>query len=127
LVLSSKAKRALADAMFNDLPLVCDALHVMAEEYVTMRRTGSGREAFEANLQRLHLRDEMIAASPQRHRREPQYLCHYEGQELFTDRHLKKGNSYDPRESLRIYYAWEPISEQVVIGHLTSHLETEVS
>lgn len=127
LVLSSKAKRALADAVFADIPLVCDALELLAGDYVTMRRAGSGREAFEAALQRLHLRDEMIAASPQRHRREPQYLCQYEGQELFTDRHLKKGNSYDPRESLRIYYAWEPVSQQVVIGHLTSHLETEVS
>ena len=127
LVLSAKARRAVAGSAFRDIGLVCDALELLATAYVDMRREGKGRDAYEAGLRRLYLDDDQIAASPDHHRNDPQYICRYEGDEFFTGRHLKKGTSYDPRECLRIYYAWDEDGRRVMIGHLTTHLTTAVS
>jgi len=38
--------------------------------------------------------------------------------------HLRKGTSHDPRHALRIYYFWDDETSQVVVGWLTSHLDT---
>ncbi len=126
LFLSAKARRALARAEFQDIALVCEALALLAGAYVEMKRSG-GREAWAAGLLALHLGDEAIAASPAHHRNEEQYWCTHEGRDIFTDRHLKKGKSRDPRESLRIYYGWDEETQMVVIGHLPSHLTTTIS
>jgi hypothetical protein len=126
LVLSVKARRALAGSVYKDLALVCDALELMAQQYVDMKRYG-GRNEFEDRLRCLKLKEEAVSATPAKLRNDPQYWCRHEGRDLFTDRHLKKGNSRDPQECLRIYYAWDETSRTVVIGHLTTHLESGIS
>ena len=40
------------------------------------------------------------------------------------DRHLKKGNSRNSRHCFRLYFFWDDEDEQVVVGWLTSHLDT---
>ncbi|MDE2574392.1 MAG: hypothetical protein KGL55_03695 [Rhodospirillales bacterium] len=124
LALSAKARRAAMP--FADFSLVCDAIEALAIEYVDMRR-GGGRQDFERRLAALHVSDEAIAASPDRHRGREQYWCRHDGRDIFTDRHIKRGNSRDGRETLRIYYGWDEEAEMVVIGHLTTHLDTEIS
>ena len=126
LVLSVKARRALAGSVYKDKALVCDALEMMAQHYVDMKRYG-GRSEFEDRVRALKLKDEAVSASPAKLRNDQQYWCRHEGRHLFTDRHLKKGNSRDPQECLRIYYAWDEESRVVVIGHLTTHLESAIS
>ena len=126
LVLSAKAQRAVKASTYHDVGTVCDALELLALHYVDMRRNG-GREQFEQSLQALRLKDEAIAANPDRLRKDPQYWCKHEGRPVFVDRHLKKGNSREPRECLRIYYAWDEDARKVVVGHLTTHLASEIS
>ncbi len=126
LVLSVKARRALAGSVYKDHMLVCDALEAMAQHYVDMKRYG-GRSEFEDRVRALKLKDEAVSATPAKLRNDQQYWCRHEGRHLFTDRHLKKGNSRDPQECLRIYYAWDETSRMVVIGHLTTHLESAIS
>jgi len=112
---------------FIDIKLVCEALEALAQDYVSMRRLGGGRQDFEARLNRLGIEDTAIAANPDRFRKKPQYLTRHEGRTLFTERHLKKGNSRDRRECLRIYYAWDQEAAMVVVGRMTEHLPTDVS
>ncbi|HVY14010.1 MAG TPA: hypothetical protein VHB27_02195 [Rhodopila sp.] len=127
LVLSKKAEAAVMSSVYQDIGLVCDALQLLAMQYVDMRRHGDRRPIYEGRLRSLTLREEPIGASLDKFRSDSQYKCRYEGRELFTDRHLKKGNSRDPREILRIYFCWDEETRQVVVGHLTSHLETAIS
>jgi hypothetical protein len=126
LALSMKARRALAGSVYKDCNLVCDALELMAQHYVDMKRYG-GRSEFEDRLRALKLKDEAVSATPAKLQNDQQYWCRHEGRHLFTERHLKKGNSRDPQECLRIYYAWDETSRMVVIGHLTTHLESAIS
>jgi hypothetical protein len=126
LVLSAKARRTLTASVYKDRALVCDALELMAQQYVDMKRCG-GRNDFEDRLRALKLKDEAVSATPAKLRNDQQYWCRHESRHLFTERHLKKGNSRDPQECLRIYYAWDETSRMVVIGHLTTHLESAIS
>jgi hypothetical protein len=41
--------------------------------------------------------------------------------------HVKKGNSREARNCLRIYFFWDEEREQVVVGHLPAHLTTSQS
>jgi hypothetical protein len=126
LVLSAKAQRAAKASAYRDIGTVCDALELLAWHYVDMRRNG-GREQFEQSLKKLRLKDEAVAANPDRLRKDPQYWCKHEGRPVFIERHLKKGNSREPRECLRIYYAWDEDTRKVVVGHLTTHLDSEIT
>ncbi len=126
LILARKAHKAVRASTYDSLALVCEALELLATHYVDMRRHG-GRTGFQTRLRELHLTDEPVAGSPDKLKNDPQFWCRHEGRPLFLERHIKKGISRDPRECLRIYYAWDDDTRQVVVGHLTSHLETEIS
>jgi hypothetical protein len=126
LVLARKAQRAVVSSQYQDIKLVCSALEALAMAYVNMRN-GLGRTPFEQSLERISVSDEPIAANPDRYKKEPAYWCQYEGRPFFMDRHLKRGISRDSREALRIYYAWDEETQQVIVGHLTSHLPTDIS
>ncbi|HEY1934957.1 MAG TPA: hypothetical protein VGG99_23375 [Acetobacteraceae bacterium] len=126
LVLSVKAQRAARTSAYRDIGTVCDALELLAQHYVDMRRNG-GREVFEQSLKTLRLKDESVAANPDRLRKDPQYWCRLDGRPVFIDRHLKKGTSREPRDCLRIYYAWDEDTRRVVVGHLTTHLDSEIT
>jgi hypothetical protein len=127
LVLSKKAQAVTMSSQYKDIGLVCDALEMLALHYVNMRREGDRRPIYEERLMALKIKEEAIGANLKKFQSDSQYTCRYEDRELFTDRHLKKGISRDPREILRIYFCWDEESRQVVVGHLTSHLETSIS
>ena len=91
-------------SVYQDLPLVCDALETLALQYVDMKRYG-GRDSFEKRLRELRIRDEAISATPDKLKNDQQYWCRHERRQVFTDRHIKKSNSCEPHECLRIYYA----------------------
>lgn len=127
LVLSKKAQAAVMSSVYQDIGLVCNALQLLAMQYVDMRRHGDRKPIYDEALRRLTLEDSPIGKNLDKYRADSQYRCRYEGRDLFTDRHLKKGNSRDPREILRVYFCWDEETRQVVVGHLTSHLETDIS
>jgi hypothetical protein len=53
-----------------------------------------------------------------------EYLIPYPGGKRELDRHLKKGNSRESKHCFRLYFFWDDEEEQVVVGWLTSHLDT---
>ena len=56
------------------------------------------------------------------------YTAEWHGQSRKVDWHIKNGgNTRDPKRCLRIYYFWEPETEQIVIDHLPSHRRTSAS
>ena len=53
-----------------------------------------------------------------------EYIVQHNGKKRELDRHFKKGNSRETRRCFRIYFFWDDEEEQVVVGWLTSHLNT---
>ncbi|MBK0401221.1 hypothetical protein H0I76_18635 [Limibaculum sp. M0105] len=57
-----------------------------------------------------------------------EYNTHWHGQKRLVDWHVKNGgNTRAPERCLRIYYFWEPETQQIVIDHLPSHRVTAAS
>lgn len=57
-----------------------------------------------------------------------EYSTSWEGRNYIVDWHIKNGgNTRDPRRCLRIYYFWEPVSEQIVIADMPGHRSTSAS
>jgi hypothetical protein len=56
------------------------------------------------------------------------YTTKWQGQTVTVDWHVKNGgNTRDPRRCLRIYYFWEPTSNQIVVADLPAHRTTDAT
>lgn len=56
------------------------------------------------------------------------YAADFKGRRYDVDWHVKTGgNVRDPKRCLRIYYFWEPETQQTVIDHLPSHRRTSAT
>ena len=57
-----------------------------------------------------------------------EFRVSWQGQPHTADWHIKNGgNTRDPRRCLRIYYFWDPITQQVIIADMPAHRRTEAT
>jgi hypothetical protein len=49
------------------------------------------------------------------------------GKRVFLEDHLRRGADRDPRNTLRVYFAWDRQEQLVIVGWLPSHLTTRSS
>jgi hypothetical protein len=56
-----------------------------------------------------------------------EYFVRWRGERRFLDQHLGRGNSRDPRFSMRIYFTWDDVDQVVVVGWLPGHLTAGMS
>lgn len=119
--------RVLASAArsgYSRPDLVYKALLLLARQYRD-RKLGQGpTEAQWATLlAELQLEDEFTLsnAAPAKSREAHTFVV--DGQSWFMDRHLKRGNSRDTRNCLRVYYTWDAERKVVVVGAMPEHLD----
>ena len=127
LVLHNRALRGIKDAEFECASLVYECLLTLAKEYRTMKMYGGGKEAFEARLHELQVEDRRAISDIGAGMNGDEYDVRYpehSNKKRRLDRHLCKGNSHDPRYTLRIYFFWDEDTSQVVVGWLPGHLTT---
>ena len=127
LILHSRAVRALKDAVYQDLPLVCKALDFLGNSYYNLRVGNIDKAQYDDELQALKLEESRSISEVGLGGYEDVYTVIYERKKVVLDRHLKKGTSRDPRECLRIYFTWLDDENLVLIGSLPAHLETSAS
>jgi hypothetical protein len=52
----------------------------------------------------------------------------FQGRRLEADWHIKNGgNTREPRRCLRIYYAWDEVTQQIVVAEMPAHRRTGAS
>ena len=125
--LAGRALRALKSARFEDVELVGKAVALLGTTYRRMKTEGGRelREAFEAELRGLRLQETPSISPDRQGKARDDFEIEWEGRRLTLDRHLKnKAKTRDPRQCLRIYFAWDEAARQVVIGHLPGHMRT---
>lgn len=129
LVFHPRAQRALADAQFDDPPLVYRSLILLAGHYRDMKRGIAGSKmAFERELSNLGLRYGHSISKERAGEQSEHYFIQYAGQRHFIDSHLRKnGNTRAPRRCLAIYFFWHDESEQIVVCSLPGHLPNAIS
>jgi hypothetical protein len=132
LVLHPRAERSLASAQYKDVELVYRALLLLGNEYRDMclsspERYKELRRRFTDKLSNLHLG---MISSDSGAQRFADYDLEYpvgSGNTYLMDNHLKRGNSFDPTYTLRLYFIWHEPEQVVVVGSLPAHLQNTLT
>lgn len=127
--LHNRALRGAKDSEYEDVTLVYQALLLLRDYYVPMRRHGGPerRKAFEQRCQELGIEEQPSFAGSRAGEQGDTYFIRMGQRRVELDRHLKKGNSREPRYCFRLYFFWDDTTSQVVVGWLPSHLATRAS
>jgi hypothetical protein len=127
LLLLPRAVRELRSADFEDVPLLCDALRLLAQDYYDMH-VGKLRVAeFTDRARTLGLTWGQSTDETQAGRYGEAYYVQYplqqgRGRRTFLQQHLRKGTSFESRHCLRIYFFWGEEDQKVIVGSLPRHL-----
>lgn len=125
-VMANRALRGAKESEYEDPALVYHALLLLRDYYVPMRRDGGDElaKAYAESLASHSLEEAGSITAARRGEQGDEYIILHNGKKRELDRHLKKGNSRDSRHCFRLYFFWDDEDEQVVVGWLTSHLDT---
>ncbi len=122
-----RAKRAAKKSKYESPAFLYQALLLLRDYYVPMRRGAAQVDAFKQACLDLNIEETQTFAGDGYGEYGDMYVVRYAGRQHLLDRHLKKGNTHDVRRCFRLYFFWDDDSEQAVVGWLPSHLETRKS
>lgn len=126
--LTDRALKAARESGFQNTPLVFDALVLMRDFYVPMRREGGIElvRRFETRLAELGLDNSKCFAQANKAQNfGGEYFVKYQGEKRELDWHLKGSNSRDGRVGFRMYYFWDTETSRVIVGYLPGHLTND--
>ena len=127
IVLHNRAVRALKEASYEDVELVFESLLLLGTTYYQMRMGSTTKEYFNERCISLGIEETASIADIAAGELGETYFITYHGKKRKLDRHLRKGNSRDPRYCMRIYFFWCEEESQVIIGYLPQHLTIRIS
>jgi hypothetical protein len=119
LVLLNRAARAAKKSPFNEPQLVFRCLDRLARQYVDARRQGESIDSIFADL---GVSLERTGDPNRLSQWKEKYFVSHRGVSRFLDLHLKRGSDHNEANTLRIYFFYDEDDEQVIVGHLPSHL-----
>lgn len=119
LILSPPARRNVRAPKFDDPELAARCLLWLATICRDRRITGG-----EGSLSEAAVEDGIRNA----HCGGDQFDLDWQGQRFTADWHIKSGgNTHDPTRCLRIYYFWDPETQQIVIADMPAHRRTALT
>lgn len=127
--LHNRALRGAKDSQYADVSVIYNALLLLRDHYVPMRRDGGTKlkDAFEKRCLELGIEEQPTFAGDRSGEQGETYFVRIGQRRIELDRHLKKGTSREPRYCFRLYFFWDETTKQVVVGWLPSHLTTRAS
>ncbi len=127
--LHNRALRGAKDSEYEDVSFIYQALLLLRDHYVPMRRQGGVelKQAFDKRCQELGIEEQQSFSGNRAGEQGDTYFIRMGHKRVELDRHLKKGNSREPRYCFRLYFFWDDTTNQVVVGWLPSHLSTRAS
>jgi hypothetical protein len=113
--LSPLARSGIRGAIFEDVQLAARCLLWLANDGRARRISGGGslrNEAVENGIYNDHCGQD-------------QFDFQWQGERHTADWHIKNGgNTRDPKRCLRIYYFWDPTTQQILIADMPAHRRT---
>jgi hypothetical protein len=124
-----RALRAAKKSDFDNPPLAYQALLLLHEAYVPMRRSGSlvTREHWDTGLRQLGLECARTHGGTRAGENANDYFVEHDGRRREVDLHLKGSNSRDRRYGFRLYFFWDDVHRRAVVASLPSHLDNRLS
>jgi hypothetical protein len=123
IVILPKAIRTTEESQFEDPKRFGEALLLIRDYYVPMRRGELDREEYEEALRAAQLQESLCFEQRQQIRGFPEYRINYKAQQHWMERHFKYRSGYNPKTMFRIYYIWDEEEQVVVVGHMPTHLD----
>jgi hypothetical protein len=118
LMLAPPARRGIKKAKFEDLTLAARCLLWLAGDCRDRRMDGGG------SLANVPIAPGIENAPCG----EDTFKFDFQGRRLEADWHVKNGgNTREPRRCLRIYYAWDEVTRQIVVAEMPAHRRTGAS
>lgn len=113
--LAPRARQGIKKAEFEDVALAARCLLWLASDCRDRRMNGGGSIAntpIEQGIENAPCGNDT-------------FKFDFRGRRLEADWHIKNGgNTRDPRRCLRIYYAWDEKTQEIVIAHMPAHRRT---
>ena len=119
LVLLNRAARTAKKSPFTEPSLVYRCLDRLARQYVDARRAGN---AVDTLFEDLSVSLERTGDPNRLSQWKEKYFVPHRGANRFLESHLKRGSDHNEANTLRIYFFYDEDDEQVIVGHLPSHL-----
>lgn len=118
-VLTPNARRLVKSPEFGDYNLVARCLLWLANDG-RERRIKGGQGS---------IREEILEEGVRNaHCGKDEFEFDWQGKPYAADWHIKNGgNTRDPSRCLRIYYAWDQLTQQIVVTYLPGHRRTDAS
>lgn len=106
-----------------------EALYALDELYAPMRRDPNGErhQLWQDRLTELGMTMTSCFVRAGDIQRFPEYAVHYRGQRRWCDLHLRRGGGTDPRSMFRIYVHWDEDEGVLLVGHMPSHLDNNMT
>lgn len=125
--LHSRAFRGVKQSVYENPALLYEALLLLRDGYVPMRRGDSpdAKAWFEAERTRLKIDNSKVGEATKTH--PEQYTIDHAGSRKVLDWHLKCGESRERTRCFRLYYFWDDETQTVVVGWLPSHLDNAMT
>jgi hypothetical protein len=118
-VLSPVARREVRNPEFEDYSLAARCMLWLANEGRDARLNGSGGT----------IRDEPVVEGVHNaHCGRDAFDFYWQGNRYTADWHIKNGgNTRDPARCLRVYYAWDSATQQIIVAEMPYHRRTSAS
>lgn len=119
LVLTPRARSGVRTPQFSDVKQAARCLLWLANEGRNIRVAGGG-SGFDAVVIEEGIRNSHCGSD--------QFDFDWQGKRLTADWHIKNGgNTREPSRCLRIYYAWDPETQQIIVADMPAHRRTGAS
>jgi hypothetical protein len=124
-----RACRAAIRSVFRKPELAYNTLLILRDFYVPMKREGGleMKKAYEQQLANLGLEDSKSFAGARSGEQGDQYKVTYNGRSHYLDRHIKGSNSREESFGFRLYFFWDEVYQQAVVGWFPTHLSTRAT
>ena len=126
LLVREKALQEAARSQYEQPQAVYRGLLLLANQYRELRM-GTAKHNWTELLAQEQLTDDFSLGKSAPDKLRAGHTFIVEGRVYYMERHLKCGNSRDPRQCLRIYYAWDAERQLVIVGSLPAHLRTSAT
>lgn len=122
-------KAAERSGQYRDPAKVGEAIYALDDFYVPMRRHPDDEllKGWQERAASLSLTVAPCFTRDGDLQRFKEYSVQYRGERRWCDLHLKHGGGTDPKAMFRIYFHWDEDEGILIVGHLPSHLDNNMT
>ena len=115
--------------LYRDPVELGETIYALDELYVPMRRhpDDERHRAWQEKMTELGITLTPCFIRDGDLQRFPEYSVQYRGRKLWCDLHVRHGGGTDPRSMFRIYIHWDEDEGVLLVGHMPSHLDNNMT